>query len=508
MEQTGTSEARGIKPVRLQTDDGNRHPFAMRFCTADNRYIYDVNTNGFVQVDEVIYDIIDDFGRIPEPEIVAKYAGKYPAARIMQATSEVKRLQQAGELFSAFRPRRLFFPKTIERVTDELNTKMRQLILGVTEQCNLRCRYCVYSGSYQYQRQHASRWMDFGIARKAIDLFGRCSSATENPTVGFYGGEPLLAFDLIRQVAEYVNKNYNNRLRFDMTTNGTLLSGDIARFLVDNNFNLQVSLDGPLPIHDAMRVFPGGEGSFRVVMDNLRTLKSCYPDFFRHNVTFSICLNALDEIERIYDFFREEELFSEKLLSINYVDPRDTDLFARGVVVSTERRPMLNMIKRFVDAVATGRKPDHFLKSLFELLLLEIHQRSIRPLAEDHYPNGICTAGVRRLFCSIDGDLTICERVNPGLTIGHVDTGVDPERVLELANMYAEICSPECRDCWAVRFCSACYRDLYRDRFDLDKKREFCETERKVLSVAISMYCAALEINEHAFDYMGKMTRN
>lgn len=482
-------------------------PFIARFRTPRNYYIYDVNTNGFLRVNEVVYDVSDYFGYIPEQELIEKLSCKHSREVVQRALSEVTRSQRQEGVFSTFRPERLHYPMTRGEIEDILNKGMQQLILSVTEQCNLRCRYCVFSGAYQYQRTHASRWMSFETARKAIDLFMKCSVDTELPALGFYGGEPLLAFNLIRKVINYTNQRYERKLNLHITTNGTLLSSDVASFIVKNEIAILVSLDGPPQIHDNMRVYPDGRGTFSTILRNLRALKDEYPEFYERKVAFNVCLSSPDDMEEVYKFFTEnEDIFSGKRLVVSHVGSIDTDLFKNGVLVPAEGWQMKQSARRFVETIILGREPDMFLKALYEIPLVRIHQRCFKPLSETHYPNGICTPGVRRLFCTMDGDLTLCERVNPGLNIGHVDRGIDYDAALELAHRYAEMSSPDCRNCWAIRFCSACYCQLYRDRYDINKKENFCPVELIHLLKMMSMYCAAREENDHAFDYMDEIS--
>jgi len=482
-------------------------PFILRFRTPNKYYVYDVNTNCFLQVSEVVYDVMGHSRCNSWLKIADELSGKYDRKTIMRAVTEINQFQRTENVFSAFRPLRLFFPKTLEEVENALNTKMQQLILCVTEQCNLRCRYCIFSGSYKYQRTHTPRWMSFDVAKKAVDLFVRCSSQSEFPALGFYGGEPLLAFSLIEQVVEYVNAKYKNKLSFHITTNGTLLTSDVTQFLVQNNFNIVISLDGPAPIHDAMRVYPDGRGSFDIIMQNLHDMGQKYPEYFKKNVGFNVSLSVPDKIEDVYNFFlQKESILKGKRLTINQIDYEDTDLFENGVLKISDGRAMMNMIKHLVEQAIDGHGLDPFLKALLENPLIRIHQRCSRQLQENHYPNGICVPGVRRIFCDTDGNFSLCERINPNLYIGHVDKGVCADFVMQLIENYVKTSSPDCIECWAIRFCPACYCQLYRDQYDISKKRAFCMAECQNLSLAMAVYCAVREENDHAWDFLDDIT--
>ena len=152
-------------------------------------------------------------------------------------------------------------------------TGLKSLILTVTEDCNLRCKYCAYSGNYVYRREHSKKYMSFEVAKKAIDYyFSQVNQGIKyNPfkkvLVTFYGGEPLLNFNLIKKCVSYINTNYDNiDLDYSITTNGTLLSEKIIQWLLEHDFYLHISLDGPEEEHDRCRVYENGKGTFNDVM--------------------------------------------------------------------------------------------------------------------------------------------------------------------------------------------------------------------------------------------------
>jgi Arylsulfatase regulator (Fe-S oxidoreductase) len=127
---------------------------------------------------------------------------------------------------------------------------MGNLILQVTQQCNLRCKYCAYSGNY-YNRSHTSNRMDFETAKKAIDFYLKRSEKADQLALSFYGGEPLLEFELIKKCVSYIlQRKGDKKILFTMTTNGTLMTEDVIEFLVKYEFNLMISLDGDKKSHD------------------------------------------------------------------------------------------------------------------------------------------------------------------------------------------------------------------------------------------------------------------
>ena len=144
--------------------------------------------------------------------------------------------------------------------TDVLNTPMSQLILIVTEDCNIRCRYCIYSDNYPHVKGYSKKNMSFEVAKKAVDAYMALhkkrveSGYRRKPMLTFYGGEPLLNFDLIKQVVDYCNEmNYDPRIF--MTTNATLMTDEMIDYIIENHIVVTFSLDGFKENNDRNRVF-------------------------------------------------------------------------------------------------------------------------------------------------------------------------------------------------------------------------------------------------------------
>ena len=184
-----------------------------------------------------------------------------------------------------------------------MNGNIRQLILQVTQNCNLRCKYCVYSGSY-VNRTHTKKRMSFEIAKQAVDFYFAHNINKDAGVISFYGGEPLLEMDLIKKVVAYSEKLYEGKeLRFNMTSNATLLTDEIADFLYEHNFNLTISLDGPEEVHNQSRVFADSKtGTFHCIIKNLEKMIDRYPDFIS-NISFNAVLDISNDFKCSSNFF-------------------------------------------------------------------------------------------------------------------------------------------------------------------------------------------------------------
>ncbi|MEA3295822.1 MAG: radical SAM protein [Patescibacteria group bacterium] len=134
---------------------------------------------------------------------------------------------------------------------------MNQLSLEITQNCNLRCKYCVYGEDYFYYRSRSNKEMEYEVTKKGIEyVFNIINERNKKEfSLSFYGGEPLLNFEIIKKIVKYSKKLFNKwKLRFSITTNGTLIDEEIINFLILNNFQVLISLDGPKDVHDAKRI--------------------------------------------------------------------------------------------------------------------------------------------------------------------------------------------------------------------------------------------------------------
>ncbi len=144
------------------------------------------------------------------------------------------------------------------------------ITLQVTQNCNLHCSYCAYSGNYE-NRSHKALNMDIETAKKGIDYLIEHSPDNEIVDIGFYGGEPLLTFNLIKECVAYAEKKAEGKnMMFNLTTNGTLIKPEMIDFFEKHNVSITISIDGPREIHDLNRKFAhSGTGSFDIMMKNL-----------------------------------------------------------------------------------------------------------------------------------------------------------------------------------------------------------------------------------------------
>jgi uncharacterized protein len=495
---------------------GTRHsasrepaPFIRKFATRGRRYIYDVNTNHILAVDSAVFAIVDDIHRLGPDAIVGRWSGQFGESAVRCAMRELRGAIRQG-LFRVDRPAEIR-PYGGEPVERHLGGRCDHLILSVTDDCNLRCRYCVYGGGYPNQRTHSSFRMTREIAEKAIDYFVARSRRVKEPHLGFYGGEPLLNLPLVRHTVEYLESRTKKRYRYGLTTNGVLLRGEAADFVAGRDFDLLVSIDGSPSQHDRFRVDRRGRGTWDSVMANVVALHERWPKYVETHVSISAVVTSERDLAAARAFFEGHPLLSRLNVTSSY--PVYTNSAIRPAAGTDacedgdDECAVCGMFEAGETSMVENGTLSPYMKGFFQRELMNIHFRPItRTTGKSIHINGCCLPGERRLFVRSDGSLFPCERLDYGYPIGHIDTGVDPRAVRALVDEYAALSKP-CLDCWAVRFCTKCFASCCSEgRLDPEVRARECAAYRRELENIFVMYHEVIERRPRALHWLNKMT--
>lgn len=449
-------------------------PFIHALRTPLCNYIYDVNTNEFVDVDESTYQYLRE---------AEQQGGALPGGADEHIEQNLKTLRAQGYL-SSNRPREIRHSQS-ELLAYHLNENIAQIELQVTQQCNFRCAYCTYCASdFEFQRDHSAKRMSVETALSAVDFFAKRCSNQEDPTIGFYGGEPLLEFPLIKRVTEYAEeKLYGKNLKFTVTTNASLLTPEIARFMEEHDFILTISLDGTPETHDRSRRFASnGKGSFEVIQRNLESLKQQCPHL---EYSFNTVVDPRYPCDSLHELFSEDEFFGGARIRSTLID----DQFSIEKVVPGEaflKQDSRHMFKTYLtfQGVYERKRASHVacqdLSAMFQRF--KIDMKPSVSLPEVVAPSGPCIPGQMRLFVSADGILYPCERVSessPAMKIGNLREGFDMRKVDRLLNI-AQDTAEECKDCWAFRHCKLCGGASDNcGKLSADLRRSQCDSVRE-----------------------------
>lgn len=460
-----------------------------------------MNSNHIVEVGDAVFGLLEGLQRGGDE---AAIPGEPPtcAESSALAWARFRSAREEQGLFLERRPDYVFQEPSPERLRRLLDTPLQALTLGVTEACNLRCSYCVYSGGTRGRRAHGGRAMTASTARQAVDYLRRRNRGEMAAAIGFYGGEPLLQFPLVQATTEYALEVLPPDLTgFTLTTNGTLLTGRVMDFLERHRFHLLVSLDGPRETHDRLRIDKHGRGSWDAVMRNLEVMRRRNPSLFQDLTRLSVVVSAPASFRRLDEFFTElglpvrvalEERGGLRTDSSGLTDyDHALDKFVRGAIEGRFQEPRIPSEFSFV-------------YSLLEEGFRKIHRRvqRARPLDAPSL-HGMCVPGGFKLFVGVDGTLYPCEKLEgyPRMRIGHLRTGVEPPLVAALFSQYTALGSGDCTNCWIRRFCSACVLHTLSDGVP-DKKRlaGLCGPWRRYYDRTMRAYCTIMERNPSAFE--------
>jgi len=477
--------------------DGQKTPFVFRFKTENKNYVYDVNSNRVFEVDRVLYELINKYGKIPLADLLKKYGDRYSKKDIEKAFIEINKAQKDG-MFSTNRARKMAYGVKLKEALRK--DKFEQLILNLTENCNMRCSYCIYSGKYKEQRVHSKRYMPEKTALKATEYF--LNHCADEIYLGFYGGEPLLAFSLMKKIVEYSKSKTDSKIKFSLTTNATLLNEEIIRFFIKNKFSLTVSLDGPENVHDRYRKTIDGQGTFQRVMENLKKIKDYDADYYMHKVLFSVVNAPPLKLYTAAKFFEENDLVKDNSLSSTYVDySQNSFLSSIQHENRVEEYDTAVFHKKYLEKSLNREPVPNFSKEFYDKNILQFYKRSKTKL-DTIFPNGCCVPGKRRLFTDIDGKFHVCERMDYVYPVGDVDTGLDFNKLNDLVTEYISM-SDSCLECWACRICSNCFASyINAGKLDARIRDTECAAVKEKLKNTLILYYSILEKDTSALDHL------
>lgn len=434
----------------------------------------DVESGAVHVVDDVTYDVIALFEDTEISKIVEQLSDKYDKADIEEAISEVNQLKEDGQLFTQD-----IYQPFIEEFKDKRQTVVKALCLHIAHDCNLACKYC-FAEEGEYHGRRAM--MSFEVGKKALDFLVANSGSRVNLEVDFFGGEPLMNWDVVKQLVEYgrsLEEPNHKKFRFTLTTNGVLLNDEIMEYLNKEMSNVVLSLDGRKEVNDRMRPFRTGKGSYDLIVPKFQKLaesrnQSNYyvrGTFTRDNLDFS------EDVKHFADL-------GFKQMSIEPVvgpeeDPysiREEDL---PKIMEEYDKLALEYIKR--EKEGRGFNFFHFMIDL-----------TGGPCVTKRLVG--CGSGTEYLAVTPEGDLYPCHQFvgMEQFKMGDVDTGVVKDDIrcnFENCNVYSK---PKCKECWAKFYCSGgCVANSYNTHGDLITPYEIgCELQRKRTECSIMMKAA------------------
>jgi uncharacterized protein len=356
------------------------NPLQLKFKTDRGNYLYDGKTGRLYKMTPATYAIFDDFGVLSKEELLAKHERLYSPQEVQKGFKILEELSQTGLMLSGPLEQRLV-PLDVDQVWHLLNHDLKKISIELTQACNLRCRYCVYSGGYAHYRTHGREHISEELAKAAIDFYATRAASDDFKVVSFYGGEPLVNFPLLRNCIEYVKSHplLGPETLMNFTTNGTLLGEPVIDYLVENGIGVTISIDGPREHHDRYRVFPDGRGSFETTFKNIQNLRQrSQDDYYKVRVLFICVITPSSDLLDLYEFFAEhQDLFTLGRLRVTSVNEGNSEFLEQLQKDQQKfKSDLLTLRQMYVDTLL--KRADYslsFMQEFFEEDLLQIEKR-------------------------------------------------------------------------------------------------------------------------------------
>ncbi|NLM06507.1 MAG: thioether cross-link-forming SCIFF peptide maturase [Tissierellia bacterium] len=438
-----------------------------KFYLNDKYIVLDVNSGAVHEVDEIVYSLVDDNDNKNIDLMVDKYKS-FEKEDVVSAIEEINFLEREGLLYSQR-----------EEYSAPLHSQgiIKALCLHIAHDCNLKCKYCFAS---QGNFKGARTYMSTEVGKRALDFLVENSGKIRNLEVDFFGGEPLMNFDVVKEITYYgreLEKKTGKVFRFTLTTNAVLLDDEITDFLNEHMSNVVLSLDGRKEVNDKMRLTVNDKGSYDLIAKKIQKFveKRGDKDYYVRGTFTSENLDFGKDVEHFKDL-------GFKSVSIEPVvaDPREP--------YAIRDEHLDQVLKEYGDFsreyIKMKKSDPDFSFFHFEIDL-------------DNGPCVIkrasgCGAGSEYLAVTPEGDLFPCHQFvgEDGFSMGNVFDGIKNEKLREkfqAVNVYSK---EECKDCWARYYCSGgCHANSYHaNNGDFTKVYELgCKMGKKRIESAISI---------------------
>ena len=423
-----------------------RYPFVKPFSLITGNYVYDVNKNCILKIkNKNTYQTILDMIKYGINDNVDN--------------QEINVIRDKGFLKE----------NNIEKIWNcqcivcdsYIKSNVNKMILQVTQKCNLKCNYCPYAWDGHMERSHTDRSMSWETAKNAIDVLIENSVNSEELSLSFYGGEPLLEFGLIKKCVEYINEKVKSKkVTFRMTTNGTMLNNEILDFIEKYPFDVFISLDGPKDAHDKNRRFGAtGKGTFDTIIDKVRLIVNSYPTLI-NSFHFNAVWDGSEKIQKIINFFETDEVASNFEYIIDHVDSSSIQYENSVTDVNRvqEQFKLFVLFSKLIQKQELGhldRMTENKIEGLKNLIKQFDDKKSLYPI---RFQSGPCIPGCAKMFVDIYGNVYPCEKSSDrSLIFGNVNSDkiFNINAAKNLMNLYG-ISQASCSKCWAFRFCKLC----------------------------------------------------
>lgn len=490
------------------------------FETKNNKYFFDSGTGKVFQVTDNVHKVLENLAYKDSFENLLSLDMEendlLEALMIIKDTVEKENMLMSPVISD--------MEHTDLEYLREDSFPVSQVTFELTERCNLRCKYCVYQEEQGGFRTFGERDMTIDIIKNVIDLLAK--SPNHEVFVTFYGGEPLLRFDLLKGCVDYCKEVLaNKKVSYNLTTNATLINEEIAEYIASlGDHFTTISIDGPKEIHNDNRVFYNGEGSFDKTISGLKKLIKAEGENAKENININAVLGKKDTqtFDTVQAFFNSQEWLPKGIsVSTSYVDSGDVEFEYLGVDTEEDLNftkkniepfgedaidPLKHWFFKQVNNTGQNLESNNIIsKHDVDRGLHSIHSRMItdKPIPR-YWVNGCCTPGSRRLYIASNGDFKLCEKMGPSPSIGNAFSGIDLNKIEKhYLKDYISETKKLCNDCWAVRLCNLCYLNCYDENgVHMSYRHLECLFKRRRVEQDLKIYHEILENNPESLNYL------
>lgn len=342
---------------------------------------------------------------------------------------------------------------------------LKQLTFELTDACNLQCRYCGYGAFYNTHDKRENKYLNFDIAKQMIDYLYKIWSTykgTSKPrkiVFGFYGGEPLLNMNLIKQIIEYLESLPvipDTLYKYNMTTNAMLLDKHMD-YLAEKNVTLLLSLDGD-EYAQSYRVDHNEKNSFHRVIYNIRLLKKTYPDYFAKYISFNSVLHDRNNVKYVRKFIFENFGSYPQVSELNTFGICESMKEEFNKIFHNIRDDISTSDKSFVDSSPDTMELFRFVRGMTANCYFT-YNALLKKFSNLSFPTGTCLPFEKKIFVTVNGNILPCERIDQKYVLGHVTSekvDLDLKAIAKLYSSYYRKTQHLCKGCYMKPFCTQC----------------------------------------------------
>ncbi len=443
-----------------------------KFKAKDFNILLDVNSGGVHLIDDITYDLLDEvkapFERECPQEVIKKFDGWYDAEEVKEAY---------GEIYTLYEEKMLYSEDVYEQYAEtSIVSPIKSMCLHIAHDCNLRCKYCFAStGDFGTGR----KLMPFETGKAAIDFLLEKSVDRENLDVDFFGGEPLMNFEVVKEIIAYARSNekeYGKHFDFTITTNGMLLNDENIDFINQEMHNVVLSLDGRKEVNDRMRTRVDGSGSYDKILPNFKKLveKRGDKEYYVRGTYTKYNLDFSEDVMHIYEAGFDQ-------ISVEPVMEKPEIEYA---LTEEDLEQIYQEYDKLAERLSEVKKKGGFINFFHFMIDLNQGPCVVKRLRG-------CGSGNEYVSVTPDGDIYPCHQFvgMEEYKMGNLSDGTfreDIKKEFAGTHVYSK---PACQDCWAKFYCSGgCNANNYIYNGDIHKAYELsCKIQRKRLECAILM---------------------